>query len=1443
MLVTAATEVGGRCSEWRKEVALGRLKALTILIMLGAGSGATDGALTDDAADSQDTGSAARSTLPKPAADYLKAAAYLQNNGKPDEAAKYLKVAADHREELSPAERTVLDEYQKVLGAGIPAPTPAPALMPASAPVSEPPAPRTWNRGNPGAPTGPSAAGAGSQVMTLEGRTGTVDAKQRARWALANAVDLMRRQQYDDALAKVAEARGYNVKWTLFEDSPDKVAKAIAKARVSGGTTASAGHNKAAATARLKQARDLIKNNQYDQALAVAREVDSWNLGYGIWEDKPSTVIAAASALRRRDSVRKVGPTSRPSTDAYDSLVAESRTLLAAGRLDEAEAKAAQAQHLGVVPPVTADRAESVLRAVEVVRNQQQSPQQQPQALAMEPPPAAVSAAATLEREADLLLARQDPAAAAAKYTEAEQVQVRETGRTHQLEPLIAPPADLPAPPADLPAPDPLPAPSAIAPPAELAPEIPQSPANDPAAPAADPNPPGLAMMPGQATSPGEQFLGQARALFETGNFPAARELANRARQGGYGVETQADDLLTQINTKQQAAALALYEEALAAVRNQQFEHAQVLLNEVANCGALDDGFQQRVQDLVLKLSASRQQNAGAKAPIDTEADADAVAAQRLNAEVAVKVAEARHQMEIDPDKGIAILQETLTGIKASHVADAAKRTLTRRLEVALELAQKDKAAFELKMQDKTTREAVEAKKLRILEASKAKQSRVKEYMDKAVAAMSEGKYDEAESYAIRAQEVDPMDVAATALAWKARAQRGYDRDKDIRRRKEDGFVEAMQGASEAGVVDIAAYRNGISLPKNFAELSRSRREANARLEPKADPGRMAVERKLNEPITLDLEKQPLSEAVSFLQNATGLNVVLDPKAMLETGINENTPVSMRLKDVKLKTALKLMLAPLGLTYQSDDEVLVITSPQVSSRVVQRSYLVGDLVLPLSRRKKTADPVGAVPGVPTEVRAGVAPIQGTMPSTGKLEEEVDPSSVDFMPLMQLITATVAPGTWRAYDGKGGVVNIPGASGGQAFGMGAGFGQGFGGGPGGAGGGAGGLGNDPENMPPGAIIPYILNISLIIRHTPEVHEDIVDLLRQLRKLQDLQVSVEVRFITINDNFFERIGVDFDFAIQSETYGKHSSWTTLNPAAVPIVPGPNAQPVGPYLVNENLSRAQLGNRLPVVVGAASNGDTGIPRLSQDLSIPFLQDSYSLTNPFNALAGAGANFGISFLSDLDAYFFLTAAQGDSRSNIVQAPKVTTFNGAAATVFSGRTVNYVAQLIPVVNFGAVAFTPIPSQIFDGVQLTVMPVVSADRRYVRLTMSPFFSTIDGFDNFPVPAAVGGGGIGGASSSITGLISLPRQTIASINTTVTVPDGGTVLLGGVKHLREERQEYGVPILSKTPLINRLFRNIGIGRNTDSLMMMVTPRIIILEEEEERLGIPALAPNP
>ena len=103
----------------------------------------------------------------------------------------------------------------------------------------------------------------------------------------------------------------------------------------------------------------------------------------------------------------------------------------------------------------------------------------------------------------------------------------------------------------------------------------------------------------------------------------------------------------------------------------------------------------------------------------------------------------------------------------------------------------------------------------------------------------------------------------------------------------------------------------------------------------------------------------------------------------------------------------------------------------------------------------------------------------------------------------------------------------------------------------------------------------------------------------------------------------------------------------------------------------------------------------------------------------------------------------------------------------------------------------------------------------------------------PIFPLLDGTGATGQPVVFTQFIQQPTFTSISVQTSVAVPDGGTVLLGGLKRLSEARNEYGPPILSKVPYVSRLFKNVGYGRETHSLMMMVTPRIIIQEEEEQR----------
>jgi len=324
-----------------------------------------------------------------------------------------------------------------------------------------------------------------------------------------------------------------------------------------------------------------------------------------------------------------------------------------------------------------------------------------------------------------------------------------------------------------------------------------------------------------------------------------------------------------------------------------------------------------------------------------------------------------------------------------------------------------------------------------------------------------------------------------------------------------------------------------------------------------------------------------------------------------------------------------------------------------------------------------------------------------------------------------------------------------------------------------------------------------------------------LLASLRRLQDLQVTLEVRFITLNDNFFEKVGVDFDFKIDN------------NGSSLPPDDGGRS----------------------VTIGLQQNfGNTLAP--TADLDLTFTQDNFSVTSPFGGTQGSPASFGFAILSDIEMFFFLQAAQGDQRTSVLQAPRVTMFDGQQASITDQVSRPFVVSLIPVVGDFAVGQQPVIVVINEGTTLNVQAVVSQDKRFVRLTLNPTFSRIDSVQTFTFQGTSSSNSGSAVIDPETGkptttrdneqvvttgtTVQQPVFASTNVSTTVSVPDGGTILLGGIKRMKEGRVERGVPILSKIPYVNRLFKNTAIGRETNTLMLTVTPRIIIQEEEEALL---------
>ena len=85
-------------------------------------------------------------------------------------------------------------------------------------------------------------------------------------------------------------------------------------------------------------------------------------------------------------------------------------------------------------------------------------------------------------------------------------------------------------------------------------------------------------------------------------------------------------------------------------------------------------------------------------------------------------------------------------------------------------------------------------------------------------------------------------------------------------------------------------------------------------------------------------------------------------------------------------------------------------------------------------------------------------------------------------------------------------------------------------------------------------------------------------------------------------------------------------------------------------------------------------------------------------------------------------------------------------------------------------------------------------------------------------------------------VEVPETVYLTISTRVNIPDGGTLLLGGQKISWESETEVGTPVLSKIPILGRLFRNTSKVRDYKILLVLVKSTIILQDEREaEAIG--------
>ncbi len=688
----------------------------------------------------------------------------------------------------------------------------------------------------------------------------------------------------------------------------------------------------------------------------------------------------------------------------------------------------------------------------------------------------------------------------------------------------------------------------------------------------------------------------------------------------------------------------------------------------------------------------------------------------------------------------------------------------------SLAKSQDDTAAV---ARDEAIRNARKAEEERLRRESAERDRTVADLVKTSRRLINETLYREAIGVIDQIVALDPTNEYATGVRPLVEDKANFQEQRRYREDFERQLTRQLNAAQEKTIPYDDIYR----YPANWPDISQMR-EKTVKEERGIGQEDLQVQAKLDHKLPeINFANVNFADVIDFLRDITGANIFVNWKALEIEGVGKDTPVTARLREVKFSKALSVILADVGggttrLGYTVDQGVITISSStELNKTGITRVYDVLDIIAEIPDFKAPTNDL--LSGGGTNINAGGGNNRrgggggggfgggggggglfgggGNNNNNNNTEEDANTKTRQerLDEVIKLIQDTVAPDSWRESGGPIGAIRTTGTG------------------------------------------------QLIITQTPENHREVQNLLDQLRESRAIMITVETRFLSVQRNFLEDVGVDMDFIFNIKNPDKFSPITVTNNTAdftkFPSTP------------------------LPGSIGGTAQG-------------------MSVTG--------------TFLDEFQVNFLLRATQAAQTSTVLTAPRVTLFNGQRAYLSVSTVTTYVSDLEPVVAQGAVSYDPIPAQFPSGITLDVTGTVSADRKYVTLTLRPTLTNLialvpftfsgnltnnnnnngnDGNNN-PAPIIIGDNTVATAG---TGIIQEPNYQITEVRTSVSVPDGGTLLLGGQTLAAETEREAGVPVLSKIPFLKRLVTNRSFAKDEQVLLILVKPTIIIQREQEQR----------
>ncbi|MFT5290902.1 MAG: tetratricopeptide (TPR) repeat protein [Planctomycetota bacterium] len=322
-------------------------------------------------------------------------------------------------------------------------------------------------------------------------------------------------------------------------------------------------------------------------------------------------------------------------------------------------------------------------------------------------------------------------------------------------------------------------------------------------------------------------------------------------------------------------------------------------------------------------------------------------------------------------------------------------------------------------------------------------------------------------------------------------------------------------------------------------------------------------------------------------------------------------------------------------------------------------------------------------------------------------------------------------------------------------------------------------------------------NMIVVHTPEVQLKVKRFLEDLRRFSSSLVTIESKFLTITDAFIQEVGVEF---------------RGLD------------NPGSPFTDFDDLgSESTLGldnNGTGSAVTPPSSGffyDDGEDGDFKGRS-EFLFGS-DLGSVLSNIGGLTAQW--TFLNDLQVSAVLHLVEKSQNIELVNDQVLSVHNTQRAYVSAINQQAYVQDFdVEVAQFQAVA-DPVINVLNEGIVLDVRPTINHNRRYITLEVQPTVARVVNLTDFTTTLA-------GQTAGVT--FQLPELEVQSVFTTVIVPDGGSILMGGLTRIRNSERRAEVPWLANIPLFGFFFKEEGFSDEKESLMIMIRAWITDVKEE-------------